>query len=345
MIYQFTLAERLLLRQGRIPQPIFDTDTALGLARALAAAVKTGLTRQLTTRLQPAEALAAGAGLDQTVVPLVLDCLEPIGYIRKKKNQYALSRLGRKFLSETSPHNLIHYILFSEKIHHHGLSSLEEILRAGRTPKDNLREFSQEDWKLFTLAMQDIARWQVDEISRIVPTPTGASRLLDLGGSHGLYSIYQCKKNPALKAEIFDLDAVWPYLRDNISQYHMQDQVSLTRGDFMEHPWPTGYDLVFAFNIIHGLGEKDNAALFGKAFEALKDKGSLVIFDQFKGLRGRSPLGRAVAASIGLNLHIQTGGRTYRPEEVMAGLAQAGFSSVRLKKLRTPGLGLIIAGR
>lgn len=317
----------------------------MGMGRALAAAVKTGLTSQLTTALQPAEALAAGAGLDKTIVPLVLDCLEPLGYVIKKANQYALSRLGRKFLSEDSPYNLIHYILFSEKIHYRGLFALDDILQTGRVPKNNLGEFSPEDWKLFTLAMEDIARWQVEEISRLVPAPTGAGRLLDVGGSHGLYSIYQCQKNPALKAEIFDLEAVRPYLWKNITHYHMLDQISLTVGDFMQHPWPTGYDLIFAFNIIHGLSEAENATLFHKAFEALNPKGKLIIFDQIKGLRGRSPLSRAVPAYMGLNLHIQTGGRTYSAGELTTGLTQEGFSSVQIKKLRTPGLGLVIAGR
>lgn len=345
MIYQFTSLEKMLLKKGLIPQPLFDTDTVLCLGRALAAAVSSGLTTYLSDQFQAADELASKSGLDKNMVPLVLDCMKALGYLEKKENTYAFSKTGKRFLDKDSPNNLIHYILFSNQIHFRSFLHLDEMLESGRVHRDNLNNFTAEEWKLFTLAMQDIARLSIDEIIRAIPAPSGKSKLLDVGGSHGLYSIYQCKKNPLLKAEILDLEPVRPYLEENVARYKMSNQVSLRVGDFMETEWGKDYDLVFAFNIIHGMNEEDNQKFFTKAFHALKKGGSFIIFDQVKGLNGKSQLSKAVPAYLGLNLYIQTGGRTYAEQELVSMLKKASFKKVKLKKLRTPGTALLIAGK
>lgn len=332
----------MLLKKDILPQPLFDCDTNLGLSRALSAAVKTGLTDQLSGNFKSASDISQKAGLNENVVSLVLDCLEALEYVNKKKGKYAFSQMGKKFLNRDSTSNLINYILFSEQVHYRSFFPLEEILQTGRKSNDNLKGFTDEEWKLFTLAMQDLARLNIDEITKAVPTPEGEAKLLDLGGSHGLYSIYQCKKNPSLKADILDLEAVRPYLKQNIQKYRMQDRVSFKPGDFMETEWDPNCDMILAFNIIHGMNEQDNQKLFNKARQSLKKGGLFVIFDQFKGIAGKSQLSRAVPAAIGLNLYIQTGGCTYSTDELNDSLNQTGFSSVKVKKLRTPGLGLVI---
>jgi SAM-dependent methyltransferase len=342
MIYQFSPIEKMLLKKGIIPQPLFDSDSNPALGRALTAAVKTGLTDQLSATYTSAGDLARKAGLNETVVPLVLDCLEALGYVKNKGDAYAFSKTGKKFLNRDSPANLINYLLFSEKIHYPSFAGLDEILQSGRRQRNNLGDFSPDDWKLFTLAMADIARMSVEEVTKAIPAPEGKRKLLDLGGSHGLYSIYQCRKNPALQAEILDMESIRPFLEQNIRDYNMLDQVSLVVGDFMVDQWEIDYDMIFAFNIVHGLNAGDNQKLFSKAHRSLKKGGILVIFDQIKDLGGKFPLSRAIPAYMGLNLYIQTGGRTYGARELATSLKQAGFSSAQIKKLRLPGMGLAI---
>ncbi len=342
MICEFTSDEKQLLKKGVIPQPMFDSDIGMGLGRALTAAVKTGLTEQLSDTFRSGTELAREANLNETAVLPVLDCLEALGYINKKKNAYAFSRMGNKFLSKDSPSNLINYLLFSEYQHYHSFLDLDKVLQSGRKDVDKHSDFTTEEWKLMTLGMLDLARLNVEEITEAIPAPPQCKKLLDLGGSHGLYSIYQCKKHSSLKAEVFDFEAVEPYLEQNTFEYEMQDQVSLLAGDFMTTDWDKEYDMIFAFNIIHGISSKNNQHLFGKAFHSLKKDGIFVILAQLKGLSGKSPLSRAVPAYMGLNLYIQAGGRTYGVDELTKKLEQVGFSSVQIKKLRYPGRGLVI---
>jgi hypothetical protein len=343
MIYKFTPVEKMLLKKAIVPQPIFDADSNPVLGRALSAAVSTGLTDALSTEFCSARDLAQQAQLSEEVTPLVLDCLEALGYVIRKNDSYAFSRAGKKFLSRDSPGNLVNYLLFSDRIHFRAFGNLDQVLTSGRQQRDNLSTFTAEEWKLFTLAMQDIAKINVEEVTRAIPRMQGKGRLLDLGGSHGLYSVYQCKRSQALQAEVLDMAAVRPYLEQNIRQYHLEDRLSFREGDFMVTDWGAGFDMIFAFNIIHGLKAADNAELFAKALRSLADGGLFIIFDQIKDMKGKSPLARAIPAYIGLNLYIQTGGRTYQAGELGVMLKTAGFSSIRTKRLHIPGTALLIA--
>lgn len=343
MIYKFTPLEKMLLKKAIVPQPIFDADTSPVLGRALAAAVTTGLTDSLTENFQGARELSQKMRLSEEVVPLVLDCLEALGYVLKKNGAYAFSPAGKKFLSRDSPENMINYLLFSDKVHYRAFLNLDKVLQSGRVERDNLSTFTDEEWKLFTLAMQDIARINVKEVTRAIPPTEGKCKLLDLGGSHGLYSVYQCLRNPSLQAEVLDHAAVRPYLQQNIRQYHMEDQLSLREGDFMRTDWGKGYEMILAFNIIHGMKAADNAELFAKAVESLNTGGLFIIFDQIRDMKGRSQLSRAIPSYMGLNLYIQTGGGTYGAGELAGMLKTAGFSSIRLKKLHIPGTALVLA--
>lgn len=344
MIHQFTFIEKTLLRKGIIPQPLFDAGVSRGLAHVLNAAVETGITDTLSGKFQSAEQLVAKTNLNKQALILTLDCLEALGYVSRKKDHYAFTKNGEKFLSKDSPQNMRHYIQFSASESRVFAESLESVLQTGSEPKDSLADFTEEEWRLFTLAMLDIARVNVDSITKQIPAPASSKKLLDLGGSHGLYSIWQCKKHPELKAEILDAEAVRSYADQCISEYKMHDRVSFTAGDFMSMEWDEDYDMIFAFNIIHGMTEEMNRRLFQKAAQSLRKTGIFVIFDQIKDMEGKSQLASAVSSFMGMNLYLHTGGRTYNGKELTQMLRESDFASVKIKGVSVPGCGLAIAG-
>lgn len=344
MIYQFTAVEKMLLKKGVIPQPLFDSSVSHGLSQVLIAAVKTGVTDELSDTFQPVGELTGKTNLNEQALTLTLDCLEALGYVAKKRDAYAFTKNGKKFLSKDSPENIRHYVLFSG-MEGRAFENLEDVLRAGSGPKDNLTNFTGEEWRLFTLAMMDIARTTAEPVSGKIPVPSGSKKLLDLGGSHGLYSIWQCKRHPGLKAEILDAEEVREYADQCIGEHHMQDRISFIAGDFMSMEWDKDYDLIFAFNIIHGMTEEANRRLFQKAARSLNPNGIFVIFDQIKDMKGKSRLAQAISSFMGINLYLHTGGRTYSSAELTQILRENGFASVQIKGLPVPGCGLVISGK
>lgn len=208
-----------------------------------------------------------------------------------------------------------------------------------------LDEMTDHEWELFSRAMIDISRTNVKEVAGKVPVPKSATRMLDLGGSHGLYSIELCKRHPLLKATVVDLPPVKKYTDECVAAHKAGAQVSFLAADFMKDELPAGNDLILAFNIIHGLNPAENEALAQKVHKALKPGGLYVILDQIKGIGGGSQMSKATTSYMALNLLHQAGGKTYSKDEVDAFTKKAGFSSTTLKKLNAPGFGVVICTR
>jgi len=103
----------------------------------------------------------------------------------------------------------------------------------------------------------------------------GRKRLLDIGGGHGLYSIFFVKKNPGLHAWILDQPAVTDSAREYIEKFEAGDHVSIIEADFGEFEPQFPFDVVFASNFLGSLGELEAMTL--KAWAMMADDGMLVI--------------------------------------------------------------------
>ncbi|KXK36556.1 MAG: hypothetical protein J5I52_10895 [Saprospiraceae bacterium] len=342
MIYKFSLIEKILLSSDIIPHPFTDASSAVGLGFALGTSIKLKIVDQLTMEYKDVDTIAQAANVSAIGAELILDCLDALGYVQKKEHQYAFTKRGFKCLSEQSPQNFRYFILFCDYLYK-GYLNLDETIRLGKRPKSNmLEEMTDYEWELFSRAMIDISRTNYKEVVGKIPVPQNAHQLLDLGGSHGLYSIELCNRNPTLKATIVDLPPVKKYADECISHHHAGKSVTFLPTDFMKDELPNNIDIVLGFNIIHGLNASENEALAHKVYQSLNNGGIYVILDQIKGIGGQSQMSKATTSYMALNLLHQAGGKTYSKSEVDAFTQKAGFRKTVLKKLNAPGFGVII---
>lgn len=341
MIYKFSLIEKLLLSNDIIPHPFADAASSVGLGFALGCAVKLKIADALSTEANSVNNIAKAAGVSETGAELILDCLDALGYVQKSSAGYAFTKRGFKNLSPKSPDNFRHFILFCDYLYK-GYLHLDETVRLGKHSQTMLEDMTEHEWELFSRAMIDISKTNVKEVAGKIAVPKNAAQLLDLGGSHGLYSIELCKRNPGLNAIVVDLPPVEKYARESIEKHSAAGQVSFLAADFMKDEIPANNDLVLAFNIIHGLNPAENEVLARKAFNALKPGGLYVILDQIKGIGGSSQLSKATTSYMALNLLHQAGGKTYSHAEVEGLAKKAGFGKTALKKLNAPGFGVIV---
>ncbi len=345
MIYKYSLIEKILLSNDVIPHPFADASSSVGLGFALGCSVKLKIADQLTMEYKDVGSIARSANVSETGAELILDCLDALGYVQKKGDQYAFTKRGFKNLSPGSPKNFRNFILFCDYLYK-GYIHLDETVRLGKNPQSTmLEEMSDHEWELFSRAMIDISRTNYKEVAGKVPVAKSALKMLDLGGSHGLYSIEICKRNPNLKATIMDLPPVKKYAEECIVQYNASSSVSFLASDFMNDELPENNDIILAFNIIHGLNPSENEALAQKVYNSLNIGGIYVILDQIKGIGGSSQLSKATTSYMALNLLHQAGGKTYSKIEVDAFTRKSGFKSAELKKLHAPGFGIIVCSK
>ncbi|MCU0353034.1 MAG: acetylserotonin O-methyltransferase [Cytophagales bacterium] len=341
MIHRFNFIEKILLNRNIIPHPLMDVAANVGLAKALGVAVKLKITEQLDGTEKTAAQIAQACAVSEKGTEIILDCLEAMGYVDKNGNGYRFNKRGAKFLDRHSPDSFCYFILFCDWAYQSFLT-LEETVVQGRQLRTNLEYFGEHEWELFSRAMTELARTNLAEVVGKIRLPEKASRLIDLGGSHGLYSIELCKKYPTLSAEVVDFEPVRKYANENIEKYSMQNRVVFKASDFMKEAIPTGYDAALLFQIIHGNTTEANRNLFRKIAAALNPGGQLIILEQVKGIGGDSQLSKANTSFMALNLFHQSSGNTYTFGEVSDWAKEAGFRRQQLKKLNAPGFGLII---
>ncbi len=341
MIYKFSIIEKILLSNDIIPHPFTDAASSVGLGFALGSAVKLKIADALDVGTKSVEAIAKEAGVSEVGAELVLDCLDALGYVQKSESGFAFTKRGFKNLSPQSPDNFRHFILFCDNLYK-GYLNLDETIRLGRRPENSmLEDMTERDWELFSRAMIDISKTNVKEVAGKVALPKNATRMLDLGGSHGQYSIEISKRNPAMKAVVVDFPAVKKYADECIAKHSAAGQVSFLAADFMKDELPPNNDAILAFNIIHGLNPAENEQLAKKVFRALNPGGIYVILDQIKGIGGGSQMSKATTSYMALNLLHQAGGKTYSFEEVNGFATKVGFGKTTMKKLNAPGFGVI----
>jgi len=199
-----------------------------------------------------------------------------------------------------------------------------------------------EDWtEAFIAAMHRNASERAPLVVGAVGAET-ASRMLDVGGGSGAYSIAFAQANPALRADILDLAAVAPIARGHIERAGVVDRVTVRTGDLRTDRLGEGYDLVFVSAICHMLSPEENLDLLGRCREALSPGGRVAIQDFILEPDKTSP---RFAALFALNMLVGTrGGSSYSEPEYVAWLGEAGFGEVR--RVRLPGItGLMIGVR
>jgi predicted O-methyltransferase YrrM len=158
--------------------------------------------------------------------------------------------------------------------------------------------------------------------------PGSSKALLDVGGGSGTYTLAFLQAAPGMKATLFDRPEVIKIARQRLGEAGALSRVTLVAGDFYRDELPEGHDLAFVSAIIHQNSPKENLNLFVKVFRSLVPGGRIVVRDHVMEPDRTHPKEGAVFA---VNMLLSTsGGRTYTYDEIKAGLAQAGFISIRL---------------
>jgi SAM-dependent methyltransferase len=337
-----TFIERLLHRLHLLPTPVLDSFANVLFGRVLAVAVRCGVFETLKdTPLSPAE-VARATGLNDNALELLLDSLEVGGYLRRRKGGYILSIEGRKWLVSDSPAYMGNLLLYFETLCERW-GYLEFTLRHGKPPRAYYETFTDDDWKTYVLGMRDLARIILPHVRKRLVVGSGARRLLDVGGSHGLYAIDACMGGKDLHATIVDFEQALRHTRLFVQEAGLEQRINLSAGDILRMDLDSNYDAVFLFNVVHGFTPEENRRLVARLMDALKPGGRLYILDQVRDERRRSGVAAFLPLMVGMNLFNETGGRTYTMGEISAWCI--GAKRTTCSRLRLPGVVLLTATR
>jgi predicted O-methyltransferase YrrM len=151
---------------------------------------------------------------------------------------------------------------------------------------------------------------------------SGATRLLDIGGGTGIYSIALLLHNPQLTAIVLDRPEVLRVAEEMAQRYGVQDRLELVPGDMFVGTLPQDCDVMLLSNILHDWDVPQCQELIGRCAAALPGGGRLLIHDVFLNddLSGPLPIALYSAALFTL-----TEGRAYSAAEYRTWLERAGL--------------------
>jgi SAM-dependent methyltransferase len=305
-------------------------------ARAIQTALKLGIFEVLESSPLDEVALAEAISANRRGTALLANAMTALELLNKRGNRYSLSEASRRYLVRTSPEYLGGLILFDEAIFQ-TWAHLEQTIRAGvpARPTDMFQS-RPEETERFIRAMDSLTRARGDpiyvadrlDLSRV-------TRLGDIGGGPGTYSVAMLQRWPHLRAAIYDLPATLEVAHRILKQREPAalERIDLVRFDYLYDEIPARCDALFMSNIIHNEDESDVAQIFRKCFRALESGGMLIVKDHIMNADLTEPRAGAIFA---LYLLLTTRGRDYSYEEVSRWLRDAGFVDVRHETLPSP---------
>lgn len=335
-----TLAERFALATGRIPVPLFDAVFSIVKARAVMAGTRLGIFEAMREGSHDAVAVAEQLGLDGDCVELLLRALVLCEYLVQDGQRYRLSKVGRRSLVRGGSRELVGYILWNYT-QWKMIESLEDVLRTGKGVDFHRTLEDPEAWRHYQSGMLELARLDGPVLAKCVPVPKGATRLLDVAGSHGLFGATLCRRHPPMRSSVLELPPAVPHARELARAEGIDDVVEHQEGDFMAGDWGSGHDVVLLSNVLHHCSPVQIQTVLTHARSALHERGVVAVWEMERPPRG-SKVGHGDGVALFFRLTSSAG--AYHGDEYAARLEQSGFRNVRLQRPRmSPGKVLITA--
>jgi len=244
-------------------------------------------------------------------------------------------------LLQSSSVSLYDVIRFAE-IEWQWMTRLDEFIQNGAY-LDFHTTMTSKEWVYYQRAMRSLARIAAPEIARRLPVPRGARTLLDIGGSHGYYSVMLCRQHAGLRATVLDLPQAIIAAAPLLAQEGMGDRVVHWPGDVLaEDLGSEAYDVVFIAQLLHHFDSATNRVLMQRIARALRPGGYLMILEAIR--PALTSTGSQVEQLLSLYFAFTSQSSTWSTGEVSGWQQEAGLKPKRiLRFLKMPGIGAYIA--
>src|SRR5882757_2379755 len=329
--------EWLAKRLNLVPWPLLETQIAFTLARSVMVSSKIGLFDALATAPATADEIALRCDTNPDGTAKLLPTLVASGYLHASGDTFELTKSARKWLLSSSPQSLNDKLLF-QFLEWDWMERAEQFVRTGKQ-EDFHATLNDREWKLYQRGMRSVAGGLAEAVARSVQIPAGATDLLDIGGSHGAYSVALCRQHAKLNAIVLDLPAAVRHAAPLLAAQDMGERVRHQVGNALTDDLGSeAYDAVIIVSVVHHFTEEQNRAPAAKVARALRPGGTYTIADFFQ--LPHPSKAQQLPALLDFYFALTSHSGTWSPEEMAEWQRAAGLTPKKPKDLPTGGLGL-----
>ncbi|SOB79727.1 methyltransferase [Streptomyces sp. 1331.2] len=295
---------------------------------AIHLADKHGVFGFLVDQAAPTAEIADKLGLDGETLDRLLVLLDSFGVIdRNEDGAYLVTPEMAPYLDPRSPRSVggfLSHVMGSTigRLPHldgyltDGKSAVDAALPAPfevmyKTPKLT-EEFLAAMWELtYDVSRELVPMAGLDQVGHLV----------DVGGASGPFCVAALEATPGLRATVYELPEVEPYVADTVEKFGLQGRLDFAAGDFHRDEFPATDCVAFGY-ILSGWTDETGLELLQKAYRACSDGGRVLIMDRLFDDDRRGPLPTAV---MNLSMHVEAKGRHRTSAEFIGLLEAAGF--------------------
>ena len=338
-----SLLERLVLKSNTAPEPLLETQIAFSMARSIMVGLKLGLFEAAGEGAQSATDIAQTCATNPGATEKLLNALTGCGYFRFRDGAYALTPKTKKWLLRRSPHNLCDKFLF-QFYEWDIVEGYEEFVRTGNPMAGHGGMQGSDFWNLYQRGMRNLAGIAAGEVTNRFPMPPGARDMLDVGGSHGYFSVSLCRRHPDLKSVILDLPEAVRQAAAILAEEKMGVRVALRPGNALtDDLGEESVNIVLMSQLVHHFTDQQNRMLMKKIARALRPGGVCAMLES---IRPRKPGdGGQTAALLDLYFAMLSESGTWPIETMQDWLQSSGLKPLKPLWLRTMPGGALVAGR
>ena len=309
------------------PSPLYELASSYWKSASLQAALDLGVFEALAASSSTAQQLSEQLECDPGSLMAFLDALVGLQLLLKNDDTYELSAEYAPYLDPNSKDSLLAAFSFNRDLQ--GLwDGLATTVRTGTPvlPASPHLGNDPERTKRFVHGMHSRASLMARGLLEVV-VPASGSKVLDLAGGPGTFSLRLLERDPSLAITVFDLPPVVQAAQELHEGHPSAPLLTFAGGDYHQDDLPIENDLVLYCGALHQEILEDVPELFSKIRSSLKPEGILIVVDLLLDEDRTTPV---YSALFDLNMRLmRPASHVHSVTEVEANLVKAGFSLER----------------
>lgn len=300
------------------PDRIFQLAQGFMASKHLFAANELGLFEALGDGPADLAGLAARTGLPLRTARISADAMVALGLLERHGDQYANTPVAATFLAGATPADFRPLLKFWDKISYPTWTDLAGALGRGK-PAHDMSEIDDELVPVVSAGIEAATAGACHALPLVAGLPAG-SRVLDIGGGTGSWSVALADADPTLTATVFELPAVAAFAAQRLRS----ERIQVHAGDLLTDELPPDHNAFLLANVVHYFTPETNQAILRKIRSAAEPGARLLAADFWTDPTHTEPLPAALMAGE-FAIHVNDGD-VHSVEEAAAWLRDTGWT-------------------